>query len=183
MLPQQEFHLNSFGYPFYDSDLDASAVYSGSISDNRRYFGMALVSLRDSAEAVTQRVVDNQLIGYKPYFEFVEGKPKDQITIEDMLPAGQMQVADEFDAAIKQIEVAGDGPRIFEKPLPFMGGYSPAVLTCAAQPGPAVFVNLAPGPEDTFSLIVARLKSSPKTNRLIRPCATSCASGYALGAA
>ena len=51
--------------------------------------------------------------------------------------------------------VAGDAPRVFEKSLPFMGGYSPSVLTCAAQPGPAVFVNLAPGPEDTFSLIVA----------------------------
>ena len=51
--------------------------------------------------------------------------------------------------------VAGDVPRVFEKPLPFMGGYSPAVLTCAVKPGPAVFVNLAPGPEDTFSLIVA----------------------------
>jgi len=51
--------------------------------------------------------------------------------------------------------VAGDVPRVFEKPLPFIGGYSPAVLTCAAKPGPAVFVNLAPGPEDTFSLIVA----------------------------
>ncbi len=100
LLPQQEFHFNSFGYPFYDSDLDASAVYSGSISDNRRYFGMALVSPRDSVEAVTRRIVDNQLIGFKPYLGFVEGKPKDQITIEDMLPAGQMQVADERGLAI-----------------------------------------------------------------------------------
>jgi predicted TIM-barrel fold metal-dependent hydrolase len=100
LLPRQEFHLNSFGYPFYDSDLDASAVYSGNISDNRRYFGMALVSPRDSAEAVTRRVEDNQLIGYKPYLEFVEGKPKDEITIEDMLPASQMQVADERGLAI-----------------------------------------------------------------------------------
>ncbi|MDC0935562.1 amidohydrolase family protein [Pirellulales bacterium] len=100
LLPQQEFHLNSFGYPSYDSDLDASAVYSGRISDNRRYFGMALVSPRDSVEAVTRRVEDNQLIGYKPYLEFVEGKPKDEITIEDMLPAGQMQVADERGLAI-----------------------------------------------------------------------------------
>ncbi len=51
--------------------------------------------------------------------------------------------------------VAGDKPRIFEKPLPFIGGHSPAVLTCSARPGPAVFVNLAPGPGDDFSLIVA----------------------------
>jgi len=51
--------------------------------------------------------------------------------------------------------VAGDRPRVFEKPLPFIGGHAPAVLTCAVKPGPAVFVNLAPGPNDSFSLIVA----------------------------
>jgi len=51
--------------------------------------------------------------------------------------------------------VAGDRPRVFEKPLPFIGGHAPAVLSCAMKPGPAVFVNLAPGPDDSFSLIVA----------------------------
>ncbi len=100
LLPQQEFHLNSFGYPFYDSDLDASAAYTGSISDNRRYFGMALVSPRDNVAAVARRVEANQLVGYKPYLEFVEGKPKEQITIEDMLPAGQMEWADDRGLAI-----------------------------------------------------------------------------------
>ena len=51
--------------------------------------------------------------------------------------------------------VAADTPRIFEKPYPFGDALNPAVLTCAVQPGPAVFVNLAPGPDDTFRLIVA----------------------------
>ena len=51
--------------------------------------------------------------------------------------------------------VAGDRPRVLAKPF-FMGGsLDPAVLTCAVKPGPAVLVNLAPGPGDTFSLIVA----------------------------
>lgn len=54
--------------------------------------------------------------------------------------------------------VAGDKPRVISKPF-FMGGsLDPAMLTCAAKPGPAVFVNLAPGPDDTFSLIVAPVK-------------------------
>lgn len=51
--------------------------------------------------------------------------------------------------------VAGDTPRIIEKPFPFGCALNPAVLTCAVQPGPAVFVNLTPGPDNTFSLIVA----------------------------
>ncbi len=51
--------------------------------------------------------------------------------------------------------VAGDVPRVFAKPFFSGGSLDPAILTCAVQPGPAVFVNLAPGPDDTFSLIVA----------------------------
>ncbi|MEI6082720.1 MAG: hypothetical protein WCS70_00300 [Verrucomicrobiota bacterium] len=51
--------------------------------------------------------------------------------------------------------VAGDRPRVFSKPFFSGGSLDPAVLTCAVKPGPAVFVNLAPGPDDTFALIVA----------------------------
>jgi len=51
--------------------------------------------------------------------------------------------------------VAGDKPRITERPFPFGGALDPAVLTCAVKTGPATFVNLAPGPNDTFSLIIA----------------------------
>jgi len=51
--------------------------------------------------------------------------------------------------------VAGDRPRIIAKPLFSGGSLDPGVLTCAVKAGPALLVNLAPGPDDTFSLIVA----------------------------
>ncbi len=51
--------------------------------------------------------------------------------------------------------VAGDRPRVSAKPFFSGGSLDPAVLTCAVRPGPAVFVNLAPGPDDRFTLIVA----------------------------
>lgn len=51
--------------------------------------------------------------------------------------------------------VAMGRPRVVERPFPFGNALPPAVLTCAVRPGPAVLVNLAPGPGDTFSLIVA----------------------------
>ena len=51
--------------------------------------------------------------------------------------------------------VAGDTPRVISKPFFTGGSLDPALLTCAVKPGPAVLVNLAPGPDDTFSLIVA----------------------------
>ena len=100
LLPDQEFHLNSFGHPSYDSDLDASGAYTGRISDNRRYFGMALVSPHDSAEAVGDRVEKNKLIGYKPYLNFVDWKEVPDITIHDMLPEAQMEIAEERGLAI-----------------------------------------------------------------------------------
>lgn len=52
-------------------------------------------------------------------------------------------------------EVAGDTPRLIEKDFPFTPALNPAVITCALQQGPAVLVNLAPGPDDTFGLLVA----------------------------
>ena len=51
--------------------------------------------------------------------------------------------------------VAGDRPRICAKPAFDGKSATTAVLTCAVKPGPAVFVNLAPGPNDSFSLILA----------------------------
>jgi len=51
--------------------------------------------------------------------------------------------------------VAGDRPRICAKPAFDGKSATTAVLTCAVKPGPAVFVDLVPGPDDSFSLIVA----------------------------
>lgn len=51
--------------------------------------------------------------------------------------------------------VAAGKPRLFEKPYTFSATNNPAVLTCAPAPGSAVLVNLAPGPEETFRLILA----------------------------
>jgi L-arabinose isomerase len=62
--------------------------------------------------------------------------------------------------------IATGRPRIIEKPFPFGGGCNPAVLACTVQPGPAVFVNLAPGPRDTFALIVAPVDVLPEDAEL-----------------
>ncbi|NOZ19738.1 MAG: hypothetical protein GXP25_01480 [Planctomycetes bacterium] len=52
-------------------------------------------------------------------------------------------------------DVANETPRIIEKPFPYTPAQNPAVIACAPKAGPAVFVDLVPGPDDTFSLIVA----------------------------
>ena len=62
--------------------------------------------------------------------------------------------------------VAGEKPCIMLKPFFLGGSLDPAVLTCPVKPGPAVFVNLAPGPDDTFSLIVAPVEVLPEGDEL-----------------
>jgi L-arabinose isomerase len=49
-----------------------------------------------------------------------------------------------------------EGPvRLVEKPFPWTAAQNPAIVTGAMQRGPAVLVNLAPGPDDRFRLIAA----------------------------
>ena len=60
--------------------------------------------------------------------------------------------------------VAGDRPRVIAKPLFSGGSMDPALLTCAVQPGPAVLVNLAPGPDNTFTLIIAPVEALAEEN-------------------
>ena len=99
-LPGVDIHVGSFGHPGQESDRDASAAYTGRISDNRRFYGMALVAPCDSAEAVWRRVEQNRLVGLKPYPDFVTGKAASEVTVHDMLPAAQMAVANELALAI-----------------------------------------------------------------------------------
>ena len=58
-------------------------------------------------------------------------------------------------------EVAGRKPRLYEKPFPFTRARDPACIACAPRPGPATFVNLAPGPGDSFRLVIAPVDILP----------------------
>jgi L-arabinose isomerase len=50
-----------------------------------------------------------------------------------------------------------------EKPFPFAGALNPAVPACALRPGPAVLVNLAPGPGDTYGVLASAVDVLPET--------------------
>jgi L-arabinose isomerase len=52
-------------------------------------------------------------------------------------------------------EVADERPMMVEQPFPFTEASNPAFLVCSLRPGAAVYVNLAPGPDESFSLLVA----------------------------
>jgi predicted TIM-barrel fold metal-dependent hydrolase len=100
LLPEQTVHLNAFGHPARESDRDASAACAGGFTDNRRFFGMALVAPEDEAADVRRRVEAHRLIGLKPYHALVVGRSADDVTIPDMLPGGQMCFAHECGLAV-----------------------------------------------------------------------------------
>lgn len=53
------------------------------------------------------------------------------------------------------IKLAATTPRLIERPFPFTDVGNPAVAVGCFRAGDAVFANLAPGPNDEYSLIVA----------------------------
>ena len=100
LLPDQDFSMNCFGSPHINADLDAASKYTGKISDNKKIFGMALVSPKDDIETVKHRINDYGLIGYKPYRSFVDWMDAEAVTIFDMLTLEQMEFANERGLAI-----------------------------------------------------------------------------------
>ena len=59
--------------------------------------------------------------------------------------------------------LAASTPHLVEYDFPFTAARNPLKLACALRPGPAVFVNLAPGPRETFSLLLAPVEMLPDT--------------------
>ena len=54
-------------------------------------------------------------------------------------------------------EVVEGKPALIEKPYPFSAALNPAMITGAPAAGRGILVNLAPGPDNRFGLIVARV--------------------------
>ena len=100
LLPDQEYSVNCFGSPDAQADLEAACKYTGSISDNKRVFGMALISPKDDIATVKRRIQDYGLIGYKPYRNFVDWMDYEDVTIFDMLTEEQMDFANQKGLAI-----------------------------------------------------------------------------------
>lgn len=55
-------------------------------------------------------------------------------------------------------------PALVRKPYPFSGALDPAMVAGAPAAGPAVLVNLAPGPDNSFGLIAAPVESLGDTD-------------------
>ncbi len=59
-------------------------------------------------------------------------------------------------------EIMAGKPVLRTKAFPYTAAHDPVVVVGSPKPGPAVFVNLAPGPADRFGLIVAPVEILPE---------------------
>ena len=100
LLPDSRFSMLTFGTPDLEADREASARYSGGIADNERVFSLALVAPDDTVPELRRRIKDYGLLGYKPYRNLVRGKDAETVSIPDMLPREQMELADELGLVI-----------------------------------------------------------------------------------
>ena len=55
-------------------------------------------------------------------------------------------------------DIAGGTPRLIELDFPYTDAKNPAVPACVFRPGAATLVNIAPGPKDTFGLVVSEVE-------------------------
>lgn len=61
--------------------------------------------------------------------------------------------------------LAPDKPRVVTKDYPFLRSGPTAAIAGGLRPGPAVYVNLVPGPRGTFHLVVVPVEMLPDTKR------------------
>jgi L-arabinose isomerase len=62
-------------------------------------------------------------------------------------------------------QTADGQPRLIEMNFPWAPAKNPAIITCALQAGPAVLVNLVPGPNDSFQLIYSQVEMLAEGNQ------------------
>ncbi len=85
-----------FGFPDLKYDSDMNNRYVAEHSDHRSVFPFRLVKPDEDPLRVEEELVGMRFLGVKPYLNYVQGKPLDEVEIHDMLPAGIMEVIDKL---------------------------------------------------------------------------------------
>lgn len=100
LLPNRQIAYNSFGLPDRATDRDSADKYIGDHCNSINRFGMALTSPYDPIDELSRRVKANRLIGYKPYWNMVDNRKPDEITIFDMFSQDSLEWANQEKLAV-----------------------------------------------------------------------------------
>jgi hypothetical protein len=96
MFPQQTHHLLVFGLPD-PSGFTSNEYLAEECRKRSNLYPLYIPDMHASEEQVRGTVRDGGYYGFKPYWNLVNWKPRqDDVTVMDMLPAPYMRVADDW---------------------------------------------------------------------------------------
>ncbi len=97
MFPEQTYHALLFGSPEPRQEYTANAYIAGLCRQRRTLYPLYIPDMRASEEQIKHTVREGAYYGFKPYWNLVVDKPRqDDVTVLDMLPVPYMRVAEEW---------------------------------------------------------------------------------------
>jgi len=94
LFPGKQCSALLFGTVGADADLRLNNKYVAQVAAARNSWGLCVPILPATQEELLEQARAGGFLGYKPYWTLVPNIPKDDVTLEDMLPAEVRQAAD-----------------------------------------------------------------------------------------
>jgi glutamate-1-semialdehyde 2,1-aminomutase len=97
LFPGREVRALVFGSVDAKVDLDSTNAYVRDAARTHGWDALMVPSLGDDAETLLAKVREGGFLGFKPYWTFAaekRGIPQNDVTLEDMIPAGVREAAD-----------------------------------------------------------------------------------------
>ncbi|MFA5645413.1 MAG: amidohydrolase family protein [Candidatus Ratteibacteria bacterium] len=92
LYPRRESFAVCFGWCSRELDLAKNNRYVATSCDKERFFPVRMIMPEEDPEVVERDTVTQGFLGFKPYLTFVQ-KPKEEITVRDMIPDSFMEIA------------------------------------------------------------------------------------------
>jgi len=100
MFPEQTYHALVFGSPD-PNGYDCNDYVADEARKHEHLYPLYIPAMKASEDQVRKAVREGGYYGFKPYWNMVTWKPKqDDVTVIDMLPAPYMRVADDWGLVI-----------------------------------------------------------------------------------
>jgi len=96
VYPGRQTSAVCFGLPNTAYDMAANNRYVAQGCDHERFFPFRLIDPHEDPEAVRRDVLALRFVGFKPYLDYVRKADPNEVTLDEMLPADLMRVADEL---------------------------------------------------------------------------------------
>jgi predicted TIM-barrel fold metal-dependent hydrolase len=96
IYPERQSEAVCFGLPFPVYDQQENNRYIAEGCDRKKFFGLRLLNPSEDPDTVRRDVEKQKFLGFKPYPDYVGKDDVSTVEINEMLPAGLMEVANDL---------------------------------------------------------------------------------------